>query len=184
MAVATNQGHAVTMGLVDEGDDNGNYIYTLGDGSLYRWHWFLTTTTDTDHAKWRLEIKTETTRFHHEGRLKGHSVSVISRAAHAATLHEVMYLRLSILSPHASTYKQDIGTWFEGVLRDIESVGNGPIARAGALRKQGICAHRARMRFNSVLKKHWSRKSPLYSNKEKYKRELLESKLKHLQLTT
>ncbi len=32
-------------------------------------------------------------------------------------------MRLRILSGHASTYKQDMGKWFKGVLLDLETVG-------------------------------------------------------------
>ena len=39
VAVVTNQGHTVVMGLVDEGDDNDSVIYRLGGGNhfLVRW---------------------------------------------------------------------------------------------------------------------------------------------------
>ncbi len=75
-------------------------------------------------------------------------VSTIVRATHAAALHEDMYFRLIILRPHTLTYKQDIGTWFEGVLRDLEAVGDGVTPGAGVLRKRGICGKDAWTKFN------------------------------------
>ena len=79
---------------------------------------------------------------------KGALVSTIVRATHAAALHEDMYLCLSILRTHVLTYKQDIGTWFEGVLRDLEEVGGGATPRPGVLRKRGICGKDVWTKFN------------------------------------
>ena len=140
------------------------------------------TLVDADRAKWRLEIEAEVTRSMSEGSGKGNTASIIARGAHAALLHEAMYARLGILSPHASTYKQDTATWFKGVLLDLEAVGSGPTPRAEVLRKRGICAKDAYLTFNSVFKYHWNRKGPR-SGKAQYKRELMAAKLRHNQLT-
>ncbi len=37
--VTTNQGHTVTMGLVDEGDDRGYMTYSLGWGNNFLLRW-------------------------------------------------------------------------------------------------------------------------------------------------
>ncbi len=91
-------------------------------------------------------------------------------------------MRLSILSGHASTYKQDMGTWFEDVLLELEATGGGPTPRGRVLRKRGISTAGAWKKFNSMFKKSWKRKAPT-TGKAEYKRELLEAKLRHIQVT-
>ena len=71
-------------------------------------------------------MKAEATSHAQKGRIS----SGIAKAARAASLHEAMYLRLSILRGHESTYKQDMGTWFEGVLLDLVSVGGYFVSRS------------------------------------------------------
>ena len=107
----------------------------------------------------------------------------MARAAHAASLHEAMYLRLSILSGHTSTYMQDMGTRFEGVLLELEATGGGPTTRGRVLRKRGISTKGEWNKFNSMFKESWKRKAPT-SGKAEYKRELLETKLRHIQVST
>ena len=121
-------------------------------------------------------MKAEATSHAQKGRIS----SGIAKAARAASLHEAMYLRLSILRGHESTYKQDMGTWFEGVLLDLEAVEGAPAPRAGVLRKGGVSTRAAWIKFNSVFKEHWKRNTP-DTGKAQDKRELLTAKLRHLQ---
>jgi hypothetical protein len=41
-SVVMNQGHTVTMGLGDEGDDNGCTTYSLGRDNRFLLHWGTT----------------------------------------------------------------------------------------------------------------------------------------------
>ena len=113
---------------------------------------------------------------------EAHAASVIARAAVAASLHEAMYSRLSIISGHASTYAQDMETWLEDVLLPLEALGRGPVPRTEVLRKLGISTKTALNTFNSMFKKSWGKKAPR-TGKAKYKRQLLEAKLRHIQQT-
>ncbi len=71
-------------------------------------------------------------------------------------------------------------TWFEGVLLALEAVGRGPNPRAEVLRKLGISSRDAWNTFNSMFKKSWGKKAPR-DGKAKYKRELTEANLRHIQ---
>ena len=50
------------------------------------------------------------------------------------------------------------------------------------LRKRGISTHGAWITFNSMFKESWGKKEPTLG-KAKYKRELVEAKLRHIQQT-
>ena len=75
-----------------------------------------------------------------------------------------------------------MGTWFEGVLLDVEAVGGGPTPRVRVLRKRGISTRGELNTFNSVFKKHWKTKAPDTGNALD-RRDLLAAKLRHIQLT-
>ena len=51
------------------------------------------------------------------------------------------------------------------------------------MRKRGISTKGAWNKFNSMFKESWKRKAPT-SGKAEYKRELLEAKLRHIQVST
>lgn len=57
-AVATNQGHTVTMGLVDDGDDIGSTMYRVGGGIRFLPHWGKLS--DEEKERFRAIIITDT----------------------------------------------------------------------------------------------------------------------------
>ena len=75
-----------------------------------------------------------------------------------------------------------MGTWFEGVLLPLESVGGGDILRAQVLRKRGITTKTAYKTFKKDFKKWWGKKAST-TGKTNYKRELLDPNLRHIRVT-
>ena len=111
-----------------------------------------------------------------------HVFSIIVRTAVAASLRETMWSRLSVISGHPSRYAQDMVTWFEGVLLVVKTVGSNCNQRSPVLWKLGISSKGAWITFNSMFKESWGKKEPTLG-KAKYKRELVEAKLRHIQQT-
>jgi hypothetical protein len=74
-----------------------------------------------------------------------------------------------------------VTTWFEGVILGLETVGLRPAPRA-TLRKLGISTSGDWNTFNAMFKKSWGKKTP-HTGQAKYKQDLLEAKLRHIERT-
>ena len=178
---------AVSMGMCGPDPPGASLLYSFG--RRYWDGWYSPGASDGQRVKWVLEILTEEEQNGAAGNValssmtaEGHVASIIGRVTVAASLRDAMYSRLSIISGHTSTYAQDMETWLEDVLLPLEALGRGPVPRTEVLRKLGISTKTALNTFNSMFKKSWGRQSPR-TGKAKYKRELLEAKLKHIERT-